>query len=108
MFIDDKVICPHQIAPFADSKENPYHTYVLPLAYEHIGLLHAVLSLSACHLGHLNMNKHLYESVAVNCRIQALTALGATIQRGYFKRFDDDERDSVFATIQILLLYDVS
>ncbi|KAH8702250.1 fungal-specific transcription factor domain-containing protein [Talaromyces proteolyticus] len=103
----DNVICPHQIAQYTDSNDNPYRIYVLPLAYEHIGLLYAVLALSACHLGRLKGDQHLCESVAVNYRLQAITALGAAIRKGFTVRFDDDELDSVFATIQTLLLYDI-
>ncbi|KAJ5092076.1 fungal-specific transcription factor domain-containing protein [Penicillium alfredii] len=103
----DQIICPHQIAQRADSAENPYRLYVLPLAYEQIGLLYAVLALSACHLGHLNSDRHLYEAVAVNYRVNAITALGAAIRKGCSGNFDKSERDGVFATIQILLLHDI-
>lgn len=100
------MICPHQIAQQTDS-ENPYRRYVLPLAYEQIGLLYAVLGLSACHLGHLRSDKDLYETAAVNYRVKAITALGAAIRKVCSGTFSDNERDGVFATIQILLLHDV-
>ncbi|KAJ5242387.1 fungal-specific transcription factor domain-containing protein [Penicillium citrinum] len=77
----DRFICPHQIAQPVDSGENPYRLYVIPLAYEQLNLLYAVLGLSACHLGHLKSDKHLYESVALDYRAKAINALGITIRK---------------------------
>lgn len=103
----DRFICPHQIAQPVDSGENPYRLYVIPLAYEQLNLLYAVLGLSACHLGHLKSDKHLYESVALDYRAKAINALGITIRKVCSGDFTGGDRDSVFATIQILLLHDI-
>lgn len=81
---------------------------MLPLAYEQIGLLYAVLGLSACHLGRLKGDSHLCESAAVDYRLKAITALGRTIKKVGSGTFDENECDGIFATIQILLLHDVS
>ncbi|KAJ5204223.1 fungal-specific transcription factor domain-containing protein [Penicillium cinerascens] len=102
----DQIICPHQIAQL-DGSDNPYRLYVLPLAYEQIGLLYAVLGLSACHLGRLKGDSHLCESAAVDYRLKAITALGRTIKKVGSGAFDENECDGVFATIQILLLHDL-
>lgn len=104
---DDRIICPHQIAQPVDSDENPYRRYVLPLAYEQIGLLYAVLALSACHLGHLKFDRNLYETVAVDYRLKAITELSVAIRKVCSGDFSADDRDGLFATIQILLLHDV-
>lgn len=80
---------------------------MLPLAYEQIGLLYAVLALSACHLGHLTGDKNLYESIAVEHRVKAITALGVAIRTVCSGSSHENVRDGVFATIQILLLHDV-
>lgn len=80
---------------------------MLPLAYEQIGLLYAVLALSACHLGHINHDKHL-GNVALDYSAKAITALGVAIRKVCSREFHENDRDGVFATIQILLLHDVS
>ncbi|KAJ5938210.1 fungal-specific transcription factor domain-containing protein [Penicillium verhagenii] len=103
----DHIICPHQIAQSVDNSENPYRLYVLPLAYEQIGLLYSVLALSACHLGHLNSDKHLYEAIAVDYRLKAIAELSVVIRKVCSGDFSDNDRDGVFATIQILLLHDI-
>ncbi|CAI7604119.1 unnamed protein product [Penicillium manginii] len=103
----DRIICPHQIAQPSDKKENPYRLYVIPLAYEQLNVLYAVLGLSACHMGHLNSEMHLYESVAVEYRAKAINALGTTINKVCSGNFRGSDVDSVFATIQILLLHDI-
>lgn len=105
--IDDRTICPHQIAQILDNGENPYRLYVLPLAREQIGLLYSVLALSACHLGHLVSDNHLYGSVSVEYRVKAITELGISIRQIGTGQFTENDRDAVFATIQILLLHDV-
>ena len=101
------MICPHQIAQPIDNGENPYRRYVLPLAKEQIGLLFSVLALSACHLGHLTSDKELYESVSVDYRVKAITELGTSIRNVQTGQFTGNDRDAIFATIQILLLHDV-
>ncbi|KAJ5683043.1 fungal-specific transcription factor domain-containing protein [Penicillium macrosclerotiorum] len=103
----DRIICPHQIAQRVDGSKNPYRLYVLSLAYDQIGLLYAVLGLSACHLGHLKSDRHLYETVAVDYRVRAITALGACIRKVCSGDFTSNERDAAFATIQVLLLHDI-
>lgn len=80
---------------------------MLFLAYEQIGLLYAVLALSACHLGHLTGDQNLYESIAVEHRVKAITALGVAIRTVCSGSSHENVRDGVFATIQILLLHDV-
>jgi hypothetical protein len=59
-------------------------------------------------MGHLNSEMHLYESVAVEYRAKAINALGTTINKVCSGNFRGSDVDSVFATIQILLLHDVS
>ncbi|KAJ5247307.1 fungal-specific transcription factor domain-containing protein [Penicillium chermesinum] len=103
----DKIICPHQIAQFVDDGENPYRLYVLPLARKQKGLLCAVLALSACHLGHLISDSSLRESVSLSYRAKAIAELGVSIGRVGTEAFTENDRDAVFATIQILLLHDI-
>lgn len=106
--LDDYRICPHQIALPQDGAENPYRTYVLPLVYEQIGVLYAVLGLTACHKGIMTGDDYLQGTVAVEYRMKAIRSLGEFIQNGIYADFSEDERDGIFATVQILLLQDVS
>lgn len=99
---------PHQIALPHDGARNPYRMYVLPLAYEQIGLLYAVLGLTACHKGIMTADDYLQGTVAVEYRMKAIRSLGESIQHGISAGFNEDERDGIFATVQILLLQDVS
>ncbi|KAI9929313.1 hypothetical protein ASPWEDRAFT_173034 [Aspergillus wentii DTO 134E9] len=102
----DKRICPFQIA-LADKMDNPYRTYILPLANKQIQLLYAVLGLSACHLGQFKSDEHLRETVAVGYRVKAIRGLGEAIKKGSSGVPTEDERDAIFVTIQILLLQDI-
>lgn len=102
------VMCPHQIQQDQDDMTNPYRAFILPLAYEHAGLLYAVLGLSASHLGHVKSNKYLSETVAVEYRLKAIQFLADAISQGITGTLGAAERDTIFATIQILLLHDIS
>ena len=102
------MICPHQIALADDNANNPYRLYVLPLAYEHLGLLYAVLGLSACHAGIMTSDIYLRETLAVEYRLRAIRILGSIVKEASAGASHEDDRDSMFALIQILLLHDVS
>lgn len=67
-----------------------------------------MLGLSASHLGHLRSDDNLRYTVAIEHRVKAIGALSATINKGLTESLGDDERDAILATIQILLLHDVS
>jgi hypothetical protein len=106
---DESFICPHQIAEIGGTSSNPYRAYILPLARKQIGLLYAILGLSASHLGKLTGNMSLYEEAAVEYRLRAIRALSEEIRKSQGPNFlHEDEQDAVLAIIQILLLHDVS
>lgn len=107
MHADDSFICPHQIAEIGSSNDNPYRAYILPLAQKQIGLLYAVLGLSASHLGQLTEDPQLQQDTAVEYRMRAIRALGEEIRKSQEGSLSEDEQDAVFAIIQILLLHDV-
>ena len=107
MHADDSFICPHQIAEIGGSSDNPYRAYILPLAQKQIGLLYAVLGLSASHLGQMTEDSQLHQDVAVEYRMRAIRALSEEIRKSQEESLSEDEQDAVFAIIQILLLHDV-
>ncbi|RDW88299.1 hypothetical protein BP6252_00331 [Coleophoma cylindrospora] len=45
----DQYVCP-AITVSRSGERNPFREDVLPLAYHHVGLLHAILGLAACHM----------------------------------------------------------
>ncbi|PWY92410.1 C6 zinc finger domain protein [Aspergillus heteromorphus CBS 117.55] len=104
----DEIICPHQIAEVGFGAENPYRAYILPLARKKIGLLYAVLGLSASHLGRLIDDEFLHEATAVEYRMKAIRALSEEIRKSQRTSLLEDEQDTVLAIIQILLLHDIS
>ncbi|KAL5340266.1 fungal-specific transcription factor domain-containing protein [Aspergillus crustosus] len=104
----DKFMSPHQIAEIGDEVDNPYRAYILPLAKKQIGLLYAVLGLSAVHLGKLTENATLHDTISVEYRMKAIRALGEQIRKSQDTYLSEEEQDAVFATIQILLLHDIA
>ncbi|KAE8153206.1 C6 zinc finger domain protein [Aspergillus avenaceus] len=104
----DSFICPHQISEIGEDATNPYRSYILPLARQQIGLLYAVLGLSASHLGRLTEDQTMHEETAVEYRMKAIRALSEEIRRSQASILKEDEQDAVLAMIQILLLHDIS
>ncbi|KAK1138685.1 hypothetical protein N8T08_002076 [Aspergillus melleus] len=104
----DSFICPHQISGVGDDVDNPYRSYILPLARQQIGLLYAVLGLSAAHLGKLTDNSTLHDTTALEYRLRAIRALSKEIRRSQSETLLADEQDAVLAIIQILLLHDIA
>ncbi|EAU29329.1 conserved hypothetical protein [Aspergillus terreus NIH2624] len=103
----DTFVCPHQISEIGDGPQNPYRSYIIPLAKKQIGLLYAVLGLSASHLGQLAGNKVLHEETAVEYRMKAIRALSEEIRKSQNMTLPEDEQDAILAIIQILLLHDI-
>ncbi|OJJ01752.1 hypothetical protein ASPVEDRAFT_41343 [Aspergillus versicolor CBS 583.65] len=104
----DNFICGHQLAEIGDEKDNPYRAYIIPLAKKQIGLLYAVLGLSAVHLGRLTEDTTMHETTAVEYRLKAIRALGEQIYKSQTASLSEEEQDAIFATIQILLLHDIA
>ncbi|KAL2863388.1 uncharacterized protein BJX67DRAFT_261123 [Aspergillus lucknowensis] len=104
----DTFICPHQLAEIGDDKDNPYRAYIIPLAKKQIGLLYAILGLSAIHLGKLTDNTTLHETTSVEYRVKAIRALSEQIRKSQNTSLSEEEQDGVFGTIQILLLHDIA
>ena len=102
------MICPHQIAKVPDDIGNPYRQYILPLAYEHVAPLYAILGLSACHQGIQQKNKEMHENEAVRYQLNAIRALAALLMNDGKSVLSEGEQDALLATIQILILHDVS
>ncbi|KAJ0426897.1 fungal-specific transcription factor domain-containing protein [Aspergillus carlsbadensis] len=104
----DSFMAPHQIAEIGDEQDNPYRAYILPLAKKQIGLLYAVLGLSAVHLGRLTGDKALIETTSVEYRLKAIRALSEQVRKGQNTSLSEEEEDCVFATIQVMLLHDIA
>ncbi|KGO56660.1 Copper amine oxidase, N2-terminal [Penicillium expansum] len=102
----DREICPHQIALTVNDANNPYRKFILPLAYEQVGLLYALLGITAFHLGTAKEDSYLRDTLAVVYRLRAIRSLADTIEAGISGTIHENERDALFATIQILLLQD--
>ncbi|KAF5976051.1 hypothetical protein FCOIX_7305 [Fusarium coicis] len=88
--------------------ENPFREYVLPLAYQHQGILHALLGLSACHMhntGHAN-NQRLV-TVSLRYRLSAIQSLASLLHKEDISRLTPTEEEHVLAMVLLLILHDV-
>jgi hypothetical protein len=88
--------------------ENPFREYVLPLAYQHQGILHALLGLSACHMhntGHAN-NQRLV-TVSLGYRLSAIRSLASLLHKEDISRLTPTDEEHVLAMVLLLILHDV-
>ncbi|KAH7178291.1 fungal-specific transcription factor domain-containing protein [Fusarium sp. MPI-SDFR-AT-0072] len=87
--------------------DNPFREYVLPLAYQHQGILHALLGLSACHMhntGHAN-SQRLF-TVSLGYRLSAIRSLASLLHKEETSRLTPTEEEYVLAMVLLLVLHD--
>lgn len=91
-----------------DGTENLFRRYLLPLACQQRGVLHAVLGLVACHLrsSRRDMRKSI-EADALSHRVAALRVLGSLLTREEVHGLKADEEEAVLAIILLLIFHDV-
>ncbi|KAL3297711.1 C6 zinc finger protein [Colletotrichum asianum] len=87
--------------------QNPFRLHVLPLAHQHVGVLHAVLGLAACHM---TLSPYGVEQVdmatALQHRVAALNALSSLLIKEEIYGLAAAEEDAVLAIILLLVLHD--
>jgi hypothetical protein len=88
---------------------NPFKEYILPLAYRHDGVLHAVLGLSACHL-HFSGKDESQRCIttALQHRVAALHSLGELLLQEETSGLANVEEESILAMALLLVFHDVS
>ncbi|QKD49252.2 fungal-specific transcription factor domain-containing protein, partial [Fusarium oxysporum Fo47] len=88
--------------------DNPFREYILPLAYQHQGILHALLGLSACHMhntGHANSQRLV--TVSLGYRLSAIRSLASLLHKEDTSRLTPTEEEYVLAMVLLLVLHDV-
>ncbi|KAG6356850.1 hypothetical protein INS49_014724 [Diaporthe citri] len=91
-----------------DGTENLFRRYLLPLACQHTGVLHAVLGLVACHLrsSRRDMRKAT-EADALSHRVAALRILGSLLIQEEVQGLKAAEEEAVLAMILLLIFHDI-
>ena len=102
----DQHVCPI-IAIVQTGLGNPFRDHVLPLAYEHVGLLHAILGLASCHLGITGDLIGYYKTEALKHRVEAIRCLAELLADERERLLPASHRDVVLAIINILVLHDI-
>ncbi|KAL7765695.1 hypothetical protein ACKLNR_003611 [Fusarium oxysporum f. sp. zingiberi] len=88
--------------------DNPFRDYVLPLAYQHQGILHALLGLSACHMHNTgNANSQRLVTVSLGYRLSAIRSLASLLHKEDTSRLTPTEEEYVLAMVLLLVLHDV-
>ncbi|KAF6811848.1 hypothetical protein CSOJ01_05439 [Colletotrichum sojae] len=103
----DKELSQH-LAIMVEETENPFCVHVLPLAYQHSGVLHATLGLASCHLS-LSPSRadRADTATALQHRVAALNALSSLLTKEEMHGLTTAEEEAVLAIILILVLHDI-
>ncbi|KAK6837549.1 hypothetical protein RU639_001635 [Aspergillus parasiticus] len=104
----DKTLCRALIID-TDYLHNPFRGYILPLAYRDIGILHAVLGLTMCHITSSGKRETENASVArmIEHQLSALQSLSSLLIKEEIYGLTDDEQDGLLAVVILLVLYDI-
>ncbi|SPJ70391.1 uncharacterized protein FTOL_00119 [Fusarium torulosum] len=88
--------------------DNPFRQYILPLAYQNQGILHALLGLSACHM-HNTGNDHSSGLITVSLgyRLSAIRSLATLLAKEETSLLTHIEEEYVLAMVLLLVLHDV-
>lgn len=93
----------------AEGLDNPFRSYILPLAYKNLGILHAVLALSSCHIvtsGHKTDAK-MSMATMIEHQLSALQSLSSLLLKEELYSLAVEEEDILLATVLLLVLRDV-
>ena len=86
---------------------NPFRELLLPLAYDHAGLLHALLGLTASHMQVSHPSSSTLKTEAIEHRLEAIRHLNNMLSYQEMLSAGDASDDVALATILILVLHDV-
>lgn len=94
------------LAIVVDGVENPFRSHVLPLAYHHEVVLHALLGLTACHISHLDDGSPM-TTASLKHRASALHGLVALLAKEEAHQLSRSDEEATFATVLLLVFHDV-
>ncbi|KAF2963966.1 hypothetical protein GQX73_g9606 [Xylaria multiplex] len=103
----DQILSEH-LTIHVNGTVNPFREHVLPLAYQHQGILHALLGLSACHI-HVSGKNESQQFVTLSLRYRgsALRYLASLLSKEEMSGLTTEEEEYALGTVLLLVLHDV-
>ncbi|KFA81941.1 hypothetical protein S40288_06882 [Stachybotrys chartarum IBT 40288] len=87
---------------------NPFREHLLPLAYQHDSVMHALLGLTACHM--YNSGKDSSQrclATSLQHRVAALQSLGSLLTKEQTSGLMTTEEEAILATVLLLVTHDI-
>lgn len=103
----DRILSEH-LAVCVPGLNNPFREYVLPLAYQQQGILHALLGLSSCHMQ--NSGKYNYQglvAISLGYRLSAIHSVSFLLLQEEVSSLTRTEEEYLLAMVLLLVLHDV-
>lgn len=85
---------------------NPFRDHILPLAYQHKSILHAILGLSACQIPPEKISSP--HTTALEHKTSVIQALASLLVKEEYLGLSQIEEDLTLSIVLLLLLQDVS
>jgi len=87
---------------------DPFREYVLPLAYQHQGVLHALLGLSLSHMDNSGIySNEGFESLSMGYRLSATRSVASLSLKDEMSELTHAEEEYLLAMVLLLVLHDV-
>lgn len=87
---------------------DPFREYVLPLAYQHQGVLNALLGLSLSHMDNSGIyNNEGFESLSMGYRLSATRSVASLSLKEEMSELTHAEEEYLLAMVLLLVLHDV-
>ncbi|KAH7192919.1 fungal-specific transcription factor domain-containing protein [Fusarium flagelliforme] len=101
-------ILSEQLAIQVPGSSNPFREYVLPLAYQHQGVLHALLGLSLSHMDNSGLySNEGFESLSMGYRLSATRSVASLSLKDEMSGLTHAEEEYLLAMVLLLVLHDV-
>lgn len=88
---------------------NPFRAFVLPLSYQHTGILHALLGLAAYHLNSSGIDTgQTNTTAALQHKLSAIQSLSTLLLKEEISGLTEKEEEVTLVIVLLLVLQDVS
>ncbi|UZP45268.1 hypothetical protein NXS19_013080 [Fusarium pseudograminearum] len=103
----DQILSEH-LAIHVPGLNNPFREHVLPLAYKHQGILHALLGLTLCHMH--NTGNHTSQDLitaSLGYRLSAIRSVASMLLKEETSSLSHSQEEYLLAMVLLLVLHDI-
>ncbi|RGP78952.1 hypothetical protein FLONG3_2857 [Fusarium longipes] len=107
LYYFDQVLSEH-LAIRVPGLDDPFRELILPLAYRHRGILHALLGFSSCHM--YNNGTYVGQdlvTLSIGFRLSAIRSVASLLRKEQVSALTRTEEENLLAMVLLLVLHDI-